>query len=323
MDEGIALSALVPAGPQAAHIHTLWLVMLAVCALVFAAVLGALAIAMRRAPRGDETSEPDTSMLGNDEAAPRRAVTFGVAASAALLITLVVTSIVIERALAQLPLRDALHIRLTGHQWWWEATYDDAKPANVFTTANELHIPVGRPIVLTLEAEDVIHSFWVPNLHGKKDLIPGRTATIAFRADAAGTFRGQCAEFCGYQHANMALMVIAEPPERYESWAAAARTSAPQPLEPLAQRGQQVFLQSTCAMCHTIVGTPANGRRAPDLTHVASRLRIGAGTLHNDPVTLSAWIADPQRIKPGVHMPAHALPSADLQALVAYLGTLK
>jgi len=121
----------------------------------------------------------------------------------------------------------------------------------------------------------------------------------------------------------MALMVVAEPPERYERWAAAARTSAPQPLEPLAQRGQQVFLQSTCAMCHTIVGTPANGRRAPDLTHVASRLRIGAGTLHNDPVTLSAWIADPQRIKPGVHMPAHALPSADLQALVAYLGTLK
>ena len=323
MDEGSALSALVPAGPQAAHIHALWLVMLAVCALVFAAVIGALAIAMRRAPRGDETSEPDTNMLGSDEPALRRAVTFGIAASAALLIALLVTSIVIERALAQLPLHDALHIRLTGHQWWWEATYDDAKPANVFTTANELHIPVGRPIVLTLESDDVIHSFWVPNLHGKKDLIPGRTATIALRADAAGTYRGQCAEFCGYQHANMALIVIAEPPERYERWAAAARTSAPQPVEPLAQRGQQVFLQSTCAMCHTIVGTPANGRRAPDLTHVASRLRIGAGTLHNDPVTLAAWISDPQRIKPGVNMPAHALPGADLQALVAYLGTLK
>ena len=323
MYEGGALSALVPAGQQAAHIHTLWLVMLTVCALVFAAVLGALAVAMRRAPRGDETTEPDTNMLGNDEPALRRAVSFGIAASAALLIGLLVTSIVIERALAQLPLHDALHIRLTGHQWWWEATYDDAKPANVFATANELHIPVGRPIVLTLEADDVIHSFWVPNLHGKKDLIPGRTATITFRADAAGTYRGQCAEFCGYQHANMALLVIAEPPERYELWAAAERTSAPQPTEPLAQRGQQVFLQSTCAMCHAIAGTPANGRRAPDLTHVASRRRIGAGTLPNDPVTLSAWISDPQRIKPGVNMPAHVLPGADLQALVAYLGTLK
>jgi cytochrome c oxidase subunit 2 len=323
MNEAAALSALVPAGPQAAHIHTLWLVMLAVCSLVFAGVLGALAIALRRGRRGDGTNEPDTSMAGQDEPAIRRTVTFGVAASAALLIGLLAVTIATARALAQLPLRDALHIRLTGHQWWWEATYDDPQPANVFTTANELHVPVGRPVVLTLEADDVIHSFWVPNLHGKKDLIPGRTATVAFRADVAGTYRGQCAEFCGYQHANMALFVIAEPPERYEQWAAAARTSAPQPTESLAQRGQQVFLQSTCAMCHTIVGTPANGRRAPDLTHVASRLRIGAGMLPNDPVTLSAWISDPQRIKPGVNMPAHALPGADLQALVAYLGTLK
>jgi cytochrome c oxidase subunit 2 len=243
--------------------------------------------------------------------------------SLAGLLLLFGATVATDRALAQLPLRDGVHIRLTGHQWWWEATYDDPQPSNVFTTANELHIPVGRAIALTLEADDVIHSFWVPSLHGKKDLIPGRTATFTFRADEPGTYRGQCAEFCGYQHANMALVVVAESPQQYEAWLARARAPAPPPNTDLEKRGQQVFMSSTCAMCHAIVGTQANAMHAPDLTHFASRQTLGAGALHNDPSALAAWIADPQRIKPGVRMPANALPSQDMQALVAYLQTLK
>lgn len=315
--------ALQPAGPQAGHIHALWLLMLGVCALVFVAIVAALLVALRHAPRGDVTTAADTQALTRDESTVRRSVGAAIAVSVALLLLLFGATVVTDRALAQLPLTDAVHIRLTGHQWWWEATYDDPEPANVFATANELHVPVGRPVVLSLEASDVIHSFWVPNLHGKKDLIPGRTATIAFRADAPGVYRGQCAEFCGYQHAKMALLVIAESPQQYEQWLARSRASALPPPDATAQRGQQVFLRSTCAMCHAVGGTPANGKHAPDLTHVASRQTLAAGALRNEPAALAAWIIDPQQIKPGANMPANALAPADLLALVAYLGTLQ
>jgi cytochrome c oxidase subunit 2 len=314
---------LQPAGPQAGQIYALWLLMLAVCALVFVAVIAALAFALRRAPPGDPTTAPDVGASLRNERALSRGIGAAVAVSAALLLVLFGASILTDRALAQLPLGGALHIRLTGHQWWWEATYDAADPSKMFSTANELHIPVGRPVVLSLEAGDVIHSFWVPNLHGKKDLIPGRTATIAFRADAAGVYRGQCAEFCGYQHAKMALVVVAESSEEYEAWAGRSRESAPPPSDAATRRGQEIFLQSTCAMCHAIAGTPADGKHAPDLTHVASRQTLAAGTLPNEPSALTAWITDPQRIKPGVNMPASALRFADMQALVAYLGTLR
>ena len=317
------MEVLQPAGPQAGHIHVLWLLMLGVCTLVFAGVIVALLLALHRAPRGDVDTRADVEALARDERKVRRTVGAAIAASVALLLLLFGATVVTDRALAQLPLADAVHIRLTGHQWWWEATYDDPQPANVFTTANELHIPVGRPIVMSLEASDVIHSFWVPKLHGKKDLIPGRTATIAFRADAPGLFRGQCAEFCGYQHAKMALLVIAESPQQYDQWLAASRSPAQQPTDAGAQRGQQVFLQSTCAMCHAISGTPANGQHAPDLTHVASRQTLAAGTLRNEPAALAAWVADPQHFKPGANMPANGLSPDDLRALVAYLGTLR
>jgi len=233
---------LQPAGPQAGHIHALWLLMLAVCSIVLIAVTVAMLLAVRRASRGDESTPGDAALLTRDEHRIHRVVGTAVGASIAGLLLVFGATVITDRALAQLPLNDGVHIRLVGHQWWWEATYDDPQPANVFSTANELHVPVGRPVVLTLEADDVIHSFWVPNLHGKKDLIPGRTATFAFRADVPGTYRGQCAEYCGYQHANMALLVIAEPPERYELWAAAERTSAPQPTEPLARVKDRKFV---------------------------------------------------------------------------------
>jgi cytochrome c oxidase subunit 2 len=315
--------ALQPAGPQAGHIHALWQLMLVTSSVVLVAVVIAVLLMLRRAPRGDPTTPADVDALSRDERGLRRSVGAAIAVSVAGLLVVFGATVVTDRALAQLPLRDGVHITLIGHLWWWEATYDDAEPSNVFSTANELHIPVGRPVVLSLEADDVIHSFWVPNLHGKKDLIPGRTATLALRADAPGIYRGQCAEFCGYQHANMALVVIAESPERYAQWLARSRATAPSPSNDTTRRGQQVFLQSTCAMCHAISGTPANGRRAPDLTHVALRGTLAAGTLRNEPAALAAWILDPQRIKPGSHMPANALSPADMQALVAYLETLQ
>jgi cytochrome c oxidase subunit 2 len=174
-----------------------------------------------------------------------------------------------------------------------------------------------------LRAFDVIHSFWVPNLAGKKDLIPGRETTVAFRADKAGVYRGQCAEFCGYQHAHMALVVIADAPADYERWLAEQRQPAQPPATAQQQRGLQLVERSSCAMCHAINGTLAQGRRAPDLTHFASRTSIGAGTLQNTPAALSEWVANAQKFKPGVNMPQSDLTADELVAVSAYLGTLR
>ncbi len=312
-----------PMGPQAAHIHALWLLMLVVCSVVMLAVTVAVLLAVFRSRRADVTASADVAALTRNERSLRRVVGVAVAFSVGGLVLLFTATVFTDRALAELPLRDGVHIRLTGHQWWWEATYDDPQAANVFSTANELHVPVGRPVVLTLSADDVIHSFWVPNLHGKKDLIPGRTATFAFRADQAGTYSGQCAEYCGYQHAKMALLVIAEPSDQYEQWVSRSREPAPQPDNDETKRGQQVFMRTTCVMCHAITGTSANAMHAPDLTRVASRQTLAAGAIRNDPSSLAAWIADPQKIKPGSHMPANLLAPDDMRALVAYLETLK
>jgi cytochrome c oxidase subunit 2 len=228
-----------------------------------------------------------------------------------------------DRVLAQLRDDRAVRIRVTSHQWWWDARYGGAEAAEMFTTANELHIPVGRPVVLTLESADVIHSFWVPALSGKKDLIPGRTATLRLQADRPGVYRGQCAEFCGTQHAKMALLIVAEPEDDFQRWATRQRQPAREPTDDLQRRGRDVFQQASCAMCHAIHGTRAGGRRAPDLTHLASRRTIAAGTLPNSVGNLAGWIVDPHRIKPGVNMPANALSPDDLHALLAFLRALE
>ena len=212
---------------------------------------------------------------------------------------------------------------ITGHQWWWQVDYDDPDLPGRFTTANELHVPVGRPVVIKLNADDVIHSLWVPSLAGKKDLIPGRTSTLQFRADQPGRYRGQCAEFCGFQHAFMAFEVIAEPPDRFDAWVAAQRQPAAAPTDATARRGQQVFLGSACILCHAIEGTTAGARTAPDLTHLGSRTTIAAGTLPNRPGELARWIANPQDFKPGANMPSTTLSSEDMSALVSYLEGLK
>ena len=245
------------------------------------------------------------SSLLRPEPRLHRFVVIGVAISTALLLVLIVADFLTGRRLARLPLKDAVQIEVTGHMWWWGARYLDPEPSRMFDAANEFHVPVGRPVILKLASGDVIHSFWAPNLHGKKDLIPGRTSLLQFRVDKPGVYRGQCAEFCGLEHALMAFTVVAEPQAQFDAWAAHQRTEAPAPANPLALRGQRVFMDRTCVMCHTVAGTTAGARLGPDLTHLAS------------------WIVDPQRIKPGANMPGTPMPADDLTALVAYLETLK
>jgi cytochrome c oxidase subunit 2 len=310
-------------GPQAGHVADLWNIFLAICTVVFAAVMVALILAVRRAPRIQAQEPPDLSTVNVPEPRLRRNVTTAVTLVILGLLVLLVASVFTDRALARLPLKDAVNIEVTAHQWWWTARYVSGPVTDTFETANEIHVPVGRPVVVKLLSDDVIHSLWLPNLAGKRDLIPGRASVIQFQADKPGIYRGQCAEFCGFQHALMGLLVIAEPPQQYEQWARAQRAPAAEPSDPQAVRGKALFQSVSCAMCHAVQGTLAQGRRAPDLTHVASRQTLAAGTLKNTPKDLAEWIADPQKLKPGTNMPATPLSKDDLQAIVAYLGTLK
>jgi cytochrome c oxidase subunit 2 len=217
----------------------------------------------------------------------------------------------------------AVTVDVIGHQWWWEFQYRDVTPSDWVTSPNELHIPVGVRVVLNVSSRDVIHSFWVPNLHGKRDLIPGMTTTTWIQADTPGTYRGQCAEFCGYQHAHMALVVVAEPMSDFLAWIANQRQPAAEPSTEDARRGRDLFMQSTCVLCHTIRGTHAGARLGPELTHVGSRMSIAAGTLPNTADAVTKWITNPQVYKPGVRMPASTLADGDLRAVVSYVRSLR
>jgi cytochrome c oxidase subunit 2 len=316
-------NALAPAGIQAEHIVRLWHLTLVVCGIVFAAVLVGVLFALLRRRTAQRPQPPDLSGNVKPERRTQRAVVGASVLSVVLLVGLVVADVLTDRALSKLPVADALHIQLTGWQWWWQARYpaDHGRPA--FATANELHVPVGRPVVVALGAGDVIHSFWVPSLHGKKDLLPGITSTIEFRADRAGVYDGPCAEFCGAEHALMALRVVAEPADRYAAWAAAQTATAAAPADAVAAHGMQVFESSACASCHTVRGTHAVGLLGPDLTHLMTRQTLAAGALANNAANLSRWIRDPNSVKPGTTMPAVRLSTPDLQALVVWLTTLK
>jgi cytochrome c oxidase subunit 2 len=219
--------------------------------------------------------------------------------------------------------RDALTIQVIGHQWWWELRYPDPTPALTITTANELHVPVGQTVRLRLTSKDVIHSFWVPRLMGKADLIPGRTNELTFTAQKPGAYNGQCAEFCGLEHAFMGLKVIADEPADFENWKVAQVASAAQPATETQQKGLGVFLNNPCMSCHAVRGTPAGGTLGPDLTHLASRSTIAAGRAPLTRGQLAAWVTDPQSMKPGVNMPTIPIEPADHDPLLDYLFALK
>ena len=216
-----------------------------------------------------------------------------------------------------------MRIEVVGEQWWWRVHYLDSKGETDFATANELRVPVGRTIDLELKSADVIHSFWVPNLAGKLDMIPGRVTRLRITADREGVFRGQCAEYCGGPHAQMAFYVIAQSAESFETWREGQRRPAVEARGETLRHGQSLFLAS-CAVCHTVRGTPANGRLGPDLTHVGNRTSIAAGTLPNNPGTLAGWVSASQHIKPGNLMPSmNIYTGAELTAIAAYLAALE
>jgi cytochrome c oxidase subunit II len=213
----------------------------------------------------------------------------------------------------------ALEIRVVAHQWWWEFDYPDG-----LKTANEMHIPVGQPIRLHLESADIIHSFWVPQLGGKRDVVPGQINELTFIANVPGMYPGQCAEFCGLSHANMRFRTFVETPTDFAMWEKAQLGAPVQPADSdqLASDGAKIFATSPCTACHTVEGV-SKGYLGPNLTHIGSRTTIAAGVLKNDPANLAKWITDPQEIKPGANMPALLLPGPKLDALVAYLESLK
>jgi cytochrome c oxidase subunit II len=318
---GGRMSALEPAGPQAERIQRLtWFLLAVATTVTVIVVVAALVAALRRRRAAPPTTEEER----RHERTAARWVGGAVATTIVILLVFLGIDFATGRAMGQ-PAGDErpLTIEVIGRQWWWEVRYEDPQAGRSLTTANEIHVPVGRPVLLKLSSRDVIHSLWVPNLHGKKDLVPGHQTVTWFRADSAGVFRGQCAEFCGHQHAKMGLLVVADPPAAFAAWYERQLLPATEPADSVRQAGKQLFLTKGCVLCHAVGGTPAASRVGPDLTHVGSRLTIGAASLPNTRGHLAGWIVDPQRIKPGVRMPPNQLAPAELQALLRYLEGLQ
>ncbi|MFC3069103.1 cytochrome c oxidase subunit II [Phenylobacterium soli] len=314
------MSYLATAGASAAPITRLGWGLLTISIVVVLMVGALLAGALWRR-RAGVSPDPEGRLPVERRGPGLRWVWVGVGISTLALFVSTVWTLTTLAAVRHPPRPPALTIQVTGHDWWWEARYLGDAPGRDFTTANELHIPVGQPVRLELRSADVIHSFWIPKLGGKTDLIPGRTNMAWIEADRPGDYRGQCGEFCGLEHARMALQVVADPPAAFQAWRD-RQLAAPAPAaSPPIAAGAAVF-QARCGACHAIRGTPAGGLFGPDLSHLALRRTLAAGTLTNDPQGLTAWLADPQAIKPGNEMPRVPLTDGDRAALVAYLQSL-
>jgi cytochrome c oxidase subunit 2 len=312
------------AGPHAAQIEKLWWLFFAVLITVFVLVMGTLFVALFRKRRRLEAIGPQLILSGPRERRVSRVVGSCIATTVIILFVLLVTSVRAGNAVAPPDSKAALTIKVTGSQWWWRFEYEDAIASYIVTTANELHIPAGRPVLLKLRSNDVIHSFWVPQLQGKRDLIPGKEDnTLTIQADVPGTYYGQCAEFCGHQHAKMRLLVIAESPQAFNEWLRHEREPAAEPATATEREGHRLFLDAKCVMCHTIRGTDAAATPGPDLTHFGSRRYIAAGALLNTPENLSQWIRDPHAFKPGVNMPTNPMSTAEQSAIASYLESLQ
>jgi cytochrome c oxidase subunit II len=299
-----------PITPQGLSISNLFWFELIVSALLLALVIIWLVTALRRfrAAPGDDTNPPQVH--GN----PRLELIWTVTPAAVLAVVFVLVIATMRTVDADQP--GAEPLRVIGHQWWWEFVYSTRQ----VPTANELHVPVGGSLQVTLESVDVIHSFHVPNFGWMQDMVPGKTNQMSMRIDRAGVFEGFCNQYCGLQHAWMKVRVVAEPPDQFAAWL----QQQAQPAASSGSAGEQVFLRNTCVACHAIRGLPSTARVGPDLTHFGSRATLGAGVAQNSPDVLRNWIRNAQSIKPGVLMPAFAnLSDADLAALADYLEGLK
>jgi cytochrome c oxidase subunit 2 len=304
-------NVLAPASHQAREIASLFWWMLGGAWLGLGLVVALLLLAWRR--RGTVT--PDRKP--NERAGWYVVVGLGIATPIVVISALFVVSDLFVISTTEAPAASAtrLTVQVIGHQWWWEVRY----PGTRAVTANELHIPVRTPVLLQVRTADVIHSVWVPELNRKIDTIPEHTNAIELDADRVGVFRGACAEFCGLQHAHMGLLVYADPPDVFRRWLA----DESKPTRTVAGRGRELFVDGSCASCHTLRGTRAQGYAGPDLTHVGSRDTLAAVTLANDRESLATWLSDPQHVKPGNKMPNLPLSAGDVRALVAYLEALK
>jgi cytochrome c oxidase subunit 2 len=307
---GASPSAISHSGTEASDVTNLWWVMfgLAVVVYIVVATLIVWAIVHGRGGRGPRANFNDNKFIWIG----------GVIAPAIILFVLGVLTMTTSNAIRQ-PSNQALVVDVQARDWWWNISY----PGKDVRTANEIHVPVDTKIHFQLTSVDVIHSFWVPQIAGKEDVIPGQPNDLFVTVRKTGTYRGLCAEFCGIEHAHMDFYVIAESPGDFAKWVEANAQPAQEPLSEVAERGQVVFQRSDCAGCHTIRGTTANGTVGPDLTHVGSRSTLGALTIENTPENLHAWVENPGNFKPGVKMPPSVLSKADLEAVVAYLQSRK
>jgi cytochrome c oxidase subunit 2 len=317
-----AHSPLEPVSAQARSIEWLYWLVFWICLAVYLLVVAALGRASARTYTPQHTPLP---VFADEEGDKHAAWVVGTAVGVTIIVLFIVLffSVLTGNIVGTVQAKNAVTIEIIGHQWWWEVVYSNPESYLTLTTANEIHVPVGKTVDITTRSADVIHSFWVPNIAGKRDLVPGHSSTFSFEIDNAGIYRGQCAEFCGLQHANMGFSVTAESAADFANWQQQQLKPAPEPANAEESRGREVFLTHACIMCHTIRGTSAGSRMGPDLTHVASRNMIAAETLPNTVGNLSGWILDPQQVKPGNHMSPNSLAPEELQALTAYLDSLR
>lgn len=311
------------AGTQAAVVERLWWTMLIVLTVIFVLVVAAIGRSVQRS-RGGTAATPEREVIDPDQ--DRR--------MSRVIVVLVVIVVVLEFAFLVMSAystnvhrapesKNPIEIHVIGHRWWWEFRYVSSVASELVVTANELHVPAGVPILIKSSSADVIHSFWFPNIAGKRDLIPPYQTAFWIQADKEGVYRGQCAEYCGHQHAKMGMYMVVESLPEFQAWLNAQKKPAPDPPDEQAKRGQQLFLSSPCVTCHTIRGTDAASRVGPDLTHLATRSFIAAGSLPNTRENLVRWVKDSQSIKPGNTMPTMSLKQEDVDAIVTYLQTLK
>jgi cytochrome c oxidase subunit II len=315
------MNYLTTAGPRADPATALlWgLIVLSVAVSVIVTVLVVAGVAARRRRGAVHEMADEPAARG-----PSALAWFylGMPLTVLALVAALIWTIRVLAAVDSPPTRPHLTIEITGHQWWWEARYLSADPNQTFITANELHVPVGQPVLIKLVSADVVHSFWIPALSGKTDAIPGQLNIAWLQADRPGVFEGQCGEYCGLQHAHMGLLVLAEPAAQFGAWRENQLRLADATAAGPAAAGKALFV-SRCGSCHAVRGTAAGGIRGPDLTHLMSRQTLAAGAVPNTVGGLSGWISNPQALKPGALMPATWLSGSDLQATVAYLQTLK
>jgi cytochrome c oxidase subunit 2 len=314
-----APSTMSAASHDAQRLATLGVAMTVVATLIFLLVVGIIGFGLwRRRNSPDALDSPADVRTPVDVSENWWILGGGLAMPVVVLAGVFLMTLSTMRAYRPAP-AGAPEILVIGHQWWWEVRY----PNDTVITANELHLPVGRAVHLELRSADVIHSFWAPNLEGKTDVIPGQQNEMVLRADSAGVYRAECAEYCGRQHANMALSIVAEAPADYQRWLSSTKAVAAAPANDTARAGLAVFMSHSCAFCHSIRGTPATGSFGPDLTHLGSRSTLAGGALPNTVGYLAGWISNPDRLKPGTKMPASPMDGASLQAVVRYLEGLK